>query len=1010
MTEQLLHKFPSAILIIDPQDRISFANAPYFRLFGLPTDTPVVGLATQEWYHRILPLFVAPDALSMAGFAITGTRQDVLNQRFELRCGRVVARDVVVLDDGGWLITYRDVTAEDRARRELAKVAHLSAHNPNPIFRTTLSGRVVYRNAAAERLLRSFSKADLLAIRQFSKDVLAANSADEIAQRYDFTLLERAFEVYVTPFRKDDHASIHVIETTARHAAVAENQRQKVFYEAILSHLPADVVVIDPDLRYRYVNPQAVTDPDVRRWMIGRDDLEYFARRKRPMMVAQHRQALLRQALATKQQVSWSEEATYPANGGKKYLTRFARPVFDEAGQPLMIIGYGMDITPIRVAQLTLERSEKQYRNLMHYSQALICTHDLSGRVLTVNPAVAHLLGCEMHELIDEYLVNMLPAEVSYGVAKYLKHIKAHHEAKGVMKMQPLHEAPPRYLLYHNILVEEAAEGPYIIGYAQDITARVLAERALKKAKIAAENAALARQNFLASMSHEIRTPLNGVLGMAGLLEKTALTVQQQQYVSLIRTAGRSLLELLNDVLDMAKISSGEVELAQMPFDLCAVVRETAEPLLLRAAEKGIDFTIHPLSEEEIGVIGDPKRLRQILTNLLSNAVKFTERGGVTLQGKLSGMTDTTLTVTFLVHDSGIGIPLEQQEKVFDEFKQATPDTALRFGGTGLGLAISERLVGQLGGRLILSSEPEVGTTFGFTLTFPRTTPEAPLVPNVATTVPSADHSEIWLAGLRVLLVEDHSINRLLARMILLSYGALVTEAHTGTEAVEKATTQPFDVILMDIQLPEMNGLEATAAIRALPDRQRATTPILALTANAFPSDTERYMAAGMNGCLTKPFEEAELLRLLQLMVTRFDTHSPETVGYQNEASETPTLSQFPTTLMRICTDDQAFAARLIEEFSATTPALLTRLALTTPADHAEVAAIAHRLIPAARVLDAHEALYGLKELEKISATNPQWADIRDYTIGELQTLLQELHQWQVAYQASANPSVVEGV
>jgi signal transduction histidine kinase/CheY-like chemotaxis protein/HPt (histidine-containing phosphotransfer) domain-containing protein len=416
--------------------------------------------------------------------------------------------------------------------------------------------------------------------------------------------------------------------------------------------------------------------------------------------------------------------------------------------------------------------------------------------------------------------------------------------------------------------------------YLAETTARMQVEQqlveqqhALRLAKEKAEAAVRARENFLANISHEIRTPLNGVLGMAGQLAKTQLDARQLEFVHTIRHSGQHLLRVINDVLDMAKITSGKLELESVPFNLCDSMAEALRPLAMQATEKGLAFSGTPLRATCAypWVLGDPYRLNQILINLVANAVKFTQPGGrVSVIGEQISETATTLTVCFRVQDTGIGIATDKQALIFEDFTQAYADTGRRFGGTGLGLSISRGLVEQLGGQLTLCSAEGEGSTFAFTLTLPKAPAAAP--PLVA-----PDHYDTGaLQGRRILVVEDNEINRTVARLLLEGWGAQVDEAEDGHAGVARVNEEPpYDLILMDIQLPGLNGLDATAAIRAIPCSARANRPIVALTANAFRADSERYLAAGMDACLAKPFDEEEVYHTLVQLLTAVPTPAP---------------------------------------------------------------------------------------------------------------------------------------
>jgi PAS domain S-box-containing protein len=503
---------------------------------------------------------------------------------------------------------------------------------------------------------------------------------------------------------------------------------------------------------------------------------------------------------------------------------------------------------------------------LMHYSQALICTYDLQGTLLTVNPALAELVGRPEAELVGQCVATLLLADNQALFDDYMARIVTEGEAKGVTRVVPPGGGRPYYILYYAYLLREPGQEPYVISHAHDITERVLAEQDTQRARQEAEATARARSNFLANMSHEIRTPMNGVLGITAQLAKTRLDPKQQELLHIIRTSGKHLLAVLNDVLDMAKITAGKLELEQVILELPTIVNEALQPFAMQAQAKGLAFSI--MQTPEAGpipwVVGDPHRLKQILLNLVSNALKFTERGSIVVRTERLSETDTTVTVRMSVADTGCGIAPDKQALIFESFTQAYANTARHYGGTGLGLSISQALVEQMGGTLTLTSIVEQGSTFAFTLVLQKAAREA--WPVAAT--PLALLNSGRLAGARVLLVEDNHINRTVAQMLLEPWGVLLTEAVDGPEALELLMEQPpFDVVLLDIQLPTLSGLDVMQRLRQLPDLRRAATPVIALTANVFQVHVERYLAAGFNDYLAKPYEEAELYQKIERLL-----------------------------------------------------------------------------------------------------------------------------------------------
>ena len=547
-----------------------------------------------------------------------------------------------------------------------------------------------------------------------------------------------------------------------------------------------------------------------------------------------------------------------------------ARVVRDDLGRAVRIIGAMTDVTMRRQAEDKLRRSEVLFRSLIEKGSDLFGVINPDGTMRYVSPSHQHVLGYHPDELVGRAAVDFVhPDDLASMVARL----------GGVVG-----DAPIEFRFQHadgtwrtvESRIDDWSADPDIGGVvtnSRDVTDRKRAEVELQRAKDAAEAASRVKSEFVANMSHEIRTPMNAILGMTELALDTELSGEQREHLETVRAAGNWLLTLINDLLDFSKLEAGKVVLDLSEFRLAAMLQETLRMLAPRAREKGLALTcsIDPAVPDV--VVGDPGRLRQVLVNLIGNAIKFAERGGVALNvGCPPPRNDGEVDLQVRVRDTGIGIAADQHAAIFDPFEQADSSASRKYGGTGLGLAIAKQLVGLMGGTIGVESEVGHGSTFSFNARLWRAGRGAQRTQGAAlvTATPSS------LAGrvLRVLLVEDNPVNQHLAMRLLQKHGHDVSVAGNGREALRTLAREVFDVVFMDVQMPEMDGLEATAAVRTLEAEGgmvQPHVPIIAMTAHALAGDRERCLAAGMDDYVSKPIRAEHLLAAMERVLAAGD-------------------------------------------------------------------------------------------------------------------------------------------
>lgn len=551
-------------------------------------------------------------------------------------------------------------------------------------------------------------------------------------------------------------------------------------------------------------------------------------------------------------------------DGEVRFVHEFGEVERDQAGAPLRMRGIVQDVTRSRALERSATRNRDMLSGMFRVSPEAIIVTNEKGRIVIFSAGAEAVFGYAGHEIVGGPIERLMPERFRGDHGRHVARF-------AVGPCDSLQMAERRPILG---LRRDGAEIPIEASLARivaggeilfttivrDLTERHEAEARLVEARDHAEQASRAKSLFLANMSHELRTPLNGILGVAEALANSTVDVRQKEMADLIVTSALALEALLTDVLDLARIEAGRMDIVTEPFDLGAMVRSVAALFSASADRKGLGFHLDLPESAEIVLAGDSPRLRQVLSNLLSNAVKFTEAGDVTLAVK-ADCRDSLCRVRFSVEDSGIGFDEETGARLFQPFEQSDSSITRRFGGTGLGLSICRNLVDLMGGSIEARSVVGRGSTFTFEVTLELATPQ------------SAEDAETlgWTGPpLRVLLAEDHPVNRRVVEMILEPIGVDVHSVENGELAVAEAASGSFDLILMDMQMPVMDGLEAIRRIRR---REREAglqpVPICMLTANALPHFQGMAVEAGADGFLAKPISAAVLVQKITQLASR---------------------------------------------------------------------------------------------------------------------------------------------
>lgn len=673
---------------------------------------------------------------------------------------------------------------------------------------------------------------------------------------------------------------------------------------------------------------------------------------------------------------------TTPSKGARWYAISSVYSYTSQQGA-IVFTGFMVDITERKAVEDSIRVNEEKYRSILASMKLGMIEVDNRGLITYVNKSFCDMSGYKEKELIGSPAENIFPSFFQDRSEKQVGGTKRAYEFETKNKNNEqrwwMASMAPRF--------NEKSEQTGTIGIYLDVTSNKAQELELIQARIDAEKLAQAKEIFLANMSHEMRTPMHAIMSMTSQLEKTSLDSNQNFYLETVKKASKGLLVLINDVLDLSKIDAGKLNLEEIGFDLMAELLDSVKVVTHKADLKGLNLNQYFVQDTIAPVfVGDPHRLKQILINLLTNAIKFTEKGSVNLNCRVLKDTLDSQLIEIAIQDTGIGMEEKFVAHIFDKFSQENDSVSRKYGGTGLGMSISKSLVEQMGGEISVESKKGVGTKITVTVAFKKGN-----VKDLPETKPIS-FKEDFLDGRKILITDDNDLNRLVASILLLNYGATVLVAENGEDALDMITRNDFDLVLMDIQMPVLNGYEATKILRA----NGNNIPIIALTASAIQGEMDKCIAAGMNDYVTKPIEEELFLQKIQKWIKKPNATGKRRVEETKDEEPLYTLAS----LIEISKGREDFVTKMVDLFCTQMPIMVQEMKIAySNNDLLEMGSVAHKLksnIDHLKITRIQRVIRNIEELgnEQINDENlPQCIELIQRTVSETIASLKERYQ-----------------
>jgi PAS domain S-box-containing protein len=903
--------------IVESSDDAIIASTPAGVVLSWNRGAEVLlGYTAGEMIGKHINTFVPPERWARIGECTEQVSQGRVLSRYDGACLRKDGRKVLVSATGspvrnraGEVVAIsailRDITERQAAEQARALLGSIVESSDDAIYARKLDGTILSWNRGAERLF-GYSGQEIIG--QNVAILVPLDRRHKLQQHLTTVRLGGTVHPFDTVLQRQDGRTVDVLLSVSP----IRNPAGEIVGASGIAHdiskrVQAEQKLRDSEERFRTMAdgcPSIMWVTDAKggmqfinrayREFSGRTCEEAFGDGWRMLIHPEDEAGYLGAVqLAVREHTAFRAEARIRRVDGEwRWIATSAEPRFSPSGEFLGHVGLSPDITERRQAEGDLRNGEEKFRQLAENVREIFWMTNAAGtETLYVSPAYAPIFGrsCESLYQSPSSWIEAIHSE-DRGRTREIFDRQMRGEATLSEYRISTPDGQQKWIRSRAFpICDQAGQLIRVAGVAEDFTERKQAEAELQQAREKAEAASRAKSEFLANMSHEIRTPMNGIIGMTGLLLDTELNEEQHRYAEVVRGSGELLLRLINDILDFSKIEAGRLELESLEFDLQEQLVDFAAALKVRALEKSLQFSCRVEPAVPTQLCGDPGRLRQVLTNLVGNAIKFTNAGEVSVNVHLLNETATEVLLRFSVRDTGIGVPEAKIGMIFDKFTQADASTTRKYGGNGLGLAISKQLAELMGGEIGVVSQQDKGSEFWFTVRLGKQPGAAQKKRDLS--IEPHGLSLYQPAGsfagrkARILVADDNSTNQLVALGILNKLGLQADAVADGAEAIKALESVPYDLVLMDVQMPVMDGMEATRRIRSAGSRiLNNWIPIIAMTAHALRGDRERFLEAGMNDYVSKPVTPLALQEALKCWLLEEKEELRESGGHSPAA------------------------------------------------------------------------------------------------------------------------------